>query len=165
MLIVVMGVSGSGKSSLGQALARALGCDFQEGDALHPPANIASMRAGIALTDEDRLPWLDRVAAWIAEQRRQHGAGVISCSALKRSYRDHLRRADAGLRFVYLQLPRDELQQRLHQRDHFMPPSLLDSQLRTLEEPAPDEHVLALDGRESIAAGVTQVRDWLAAAG
>jgi gluconokinase len=136
MLIVVMGVSGSGKSTLGEALSQSLNCDFQEGDALHPAANVEKMRAGIALDDIDRQPWLERVAAWIAAQREQQRDGVVSCSALKRRYRDRLRRADPALRFVYLQLPRIELEQRLHQRDHFMPASLLDSQLQTLQEPS-----------------------------
>lgn len=164
MLIVVMGVSGSGKSTLGAALAQALRCDFQEGDALHPPANVDKMRAGIALDDADRQPWLERVAAWITTQGERQRDGVVSCSALKRSYRERLRRADPGLHFVYLQLPRVELEQRLRQRDHFMPASLLDSQLRTLQEPAADERALTLDGRVAMAANVAKVRDWLSRA-
>lgn len=164
MLIVVMGVSGSGKSTLGAALAQALRCDFQEGDALHPPANVDKMRAGIALDDADRQPWLERVAAWITMQGERQRDGVVSCSALKRSYRERLRRADPGLHFVYLQLPRVELEQRLRQRDHFMPASLLDSQLRTLQEPAADERTLTLDGRLAMAANVAKVRDWLSRA-
>lgn len=161
MLIVVMGVSGSGKSTLGEALAQALNCDFQEGDALHPAANVEKMRAGIALDDIDRKPWLEQVAAWITTQRSQQRDGVVSCSALKRSYREQLRRADPELRFVYLQLPRVELERRLRQRNHFMPASLLDSQLRTLQEPAADEWALTLDGRAAMAANVASVHDWL----
>jgi len=161
MLIVVMGVSGSGKSTLGQALALALACDFQEGDALHPSANIDKMQAGSALDDADRAPWLDQVAAWIAAQRRQQRDGVVSCSALKRSHRDRLRRADPDLRFVCLQLPRVELEQRLRQRNHFIPASLLDSQLQTLQEPAAAEAALTLDGRATMAANVAKVCDWL----
>lgn len=161
MLIVVMGVSGSGKSTLGRLLAQALTCDFQEGDELHPPANVDKMRAGIALDDADRQPWLERVAAWIATQRELQRDGVVSCSALKRSYRDRLRQAGPDLRFVYLQLPRSELERRLQRRDHFMPASLLDSQLRTLQEPAADEWALTLDGRAAMAANVASVHDWL----
>jgi gluconokinase len=165
MLIVVMGVSGSGKSTLGEALSQSLNCDFQEGDALHPAANVEKMRAGIALDDIDRQPWLERVAAWIAAQREQQRDGVVSCSALKRSYRDRLRQADPELRFVYLQLPRVELEQRLRLRNHFMPASLLDSQLRTLQEPAADELALTLDGRVAMPLNVASVRHWLSAAG
>lgn len=165
MLIVVMGVSGSGKSTLGEALAQSLNCDFQEGDALHPAANVEKMRAGIALDDIDRKPWLEQVAAWIATQREQQRDGVVSCSALKRSYRERLRRANPELRFVYLQLPRVELVRRLRQRNHFMPASLLDSQLRTLQEPAADERALTLNGRVAMPLNVASVRHWLSAAG
>lgn len=161
MLIVVMGVSGSGKSTLGRPLAQALAGDFLEGDERHPPANIDKMRAGIALDDADREPWLAQIAAWIAAQAAQRRHGVVACSALKRRYRDRLRGAEPQLRFVYLQLPRAELEQRLRLRDHFMPASLLDSQLRTLQEPAPDEYALTLDGRAAVATNVARVCQWL----
>ncbi|HUW53414.1 MAG TPA: gluconokinase, GntK/IdnK-type [Rhodanobacter sp.] len=146
MVIVVMGVSGSGKSSLAAALAEAEGWDFQEGDELHPPANIDKMRAGSALTDADREPWLDRVADWIGDELRQQRDGVISCSALRRRYRERLRQTGSNVRFVYIRVPRDELLRRLQQRDHFMPAALLDSQLHTLEEPVDECDVLTVTG-------------------
>jgi len=161
MVIVVMGVSGSGKSALGEALARAEGWAFQEGDALHPAANLDKMRMGIPLDDGDRWPWLDRVTAWIADQLRQDRHGVVACSALKRSYRQRLRRAGADVRFVRIRVPHDELQRRLQQRDHFMPAALLDSQLQTLEEPAADEGVLTLCGCNTPEHMLAAVRRWL----
>lgn len=163
MIIVVMGVSGSGKSTVGQALAEALGWDFQEGDALHPPANIEKMHAGIPLDDADRAPWLERIAAWIADMKRRRLDGVVSCSALKRSYRDLLRKADADLRFVYLHLSRAELERRLRHREHFMPPSLLDSQLQALEPPSAGEPALTVDGEASLPQIVARACEWLAA--
>ncbi|PWK92501.1 gluconokinase [Fulvimonas soli] len=152
MVVVVMGVSGAGKSTFGAALAQALGWDFQEGDALHPPANVAKMCAGIPLDDADRAPWLARVAGWIADHAQRRRPGVISCSALKRAYRDYLRAAAPGWRLVYLRAPRAELLRRVREREHFMPVSLLDSQLQTLEEPSMDEHALVLDATLPVAA-------------
>lgn len=136
-----MGVSGSGKSTIAAAIAQRLGVDFGEGDALHPEANVAKMAAGIPLTDADRAPWLELVRGWI----EQHPDGVITCSALKRAYRDRLR--GPGVRFVCLVAPRDVLAGRLaHRSGHFMPPELLDSQLSTLEVPGPDEpDVVSID--------------------
>ena len=137
-----MGVSGSGKTVVGRALADRLGVPFCEGDALHPAANIAKMRAGRPLDDADRAPWLDRVHAWLCE----HAAGgVVACSALKRAYRDRLR---SGLepppRFALLDPPGDVLVRRSAARaDHFMPASLLDGQLATLERPTADECALS----------------------
>lgn len=163
VIVVIMGVSGSGKSSLGVALARAQGWDFLEGDDLHPPANLAKMRAGIALDEADRAPWLAAIAAWIARQRRAGRPGVVACSALRHRYRDRLRQAGGRLRFVYLQVARDELVRRLHARTHFMPPALLDSQLATLEPPTPAEQALYVPGSASIEAALAQVRRWLAA--
>ncbi len=142
--IVVMGVTGSGNSTLGLALAQTLGWSFVEGDALHPPANIAKMAAGIALDDSDRIAFLDNVAHRIATRT---GSLVISCSALKRAYRDRLRRADPKLLFVLPVLSRELLQRRLQQRrHHFMPAALLDSQLADLEPPQADERVIQIDG-------------------
>ena len=143
-----MGVTGSGKSTLGQALAHALHWPFVEGDSLHPPANIAKMSAGIRLDDADRIPFLDNVAQAIAARS---GPLVISCSALKRAYRDRLRRADPQLRFVHPVLSRAQLQLRLQQRrDHFMPAALLESQLQDLEPPGPDERCIEVDGGEAL---------------
>ncbi len=142
--IVVMGVSGSGKSTLGAALAKALNWRFVEGDTLHPPQNIEKMSAGIALDDADRIPFLDNVAHAIATRT---GSLVISCSALKRAYRDRLRRADPQLLFVLPLLSRESLQLRLQRRrHHFMPAALLHSQLAALEPPQADERIIQIDG-------------------
>jgi gluconokinase len=139
-VIVVMGVSGTGKSTVGRALAETLDLPFVEGDDLHPPANVAKMADGIPLTDADRAPWLDRVAA------RLDQPGVVTCSALKRSYRDRLRAAAPDLVLVYLHGTPELLATRMAQRDgHFMPTSLLESQLATLEEPAADEDAIPVD--------------------
>jgi gluconokinase len=161
MVIVVMGVSGSGKSTLARALAEAWNWDFQEGDELHPPANIDKMRAGLALDDDDRRPWLERVAAWIAAEPARGRDGVVTCSALKRRYRDRLRRAGAGVRFVCIELPPAELERRLRRRRHFMPASLLDSQLRTLEVPDAAENVLVVAGEDATEGIVAAVGRWL----
>ncbi|TSD95644.1 gluconokinase [Skermania sp. ID1734] len=143
-VLVVMGVSGSGKSTLGRLLAQRLGWDFQEGDDLHPAANIAKMPAGIPLTDADRWPWLDRVAAWIRERLEAGQSGVVACSALKRSYRDVLR--GKGVRFVYLHGERDAIAARLAaRRGHYMPAALLDSQFAALEPPQPDEGAITVN--------------------
>ena len=139
--VVVMGVSGSGKTTVGAALADALGLRFVDGDALHPAANVAKMAAGIPLDDADRAPWLDAVGAVLAD-----GPVVVACSALKRAYRDRLRAAAPGLQLVFLDGDRALLASRMTARPgHFMPASLLDSQLATLERPEPDEHALTAD--------------------
>jgi gluconokinase len=140
-----MGVSGSGKSSLGRRLAARLGGSFLEGDDQHPAANVAKMASGTPLDDEDRWPWLARVAEGITRLRKK-GLVVASCSALKRSYRDRLRSLlDEPVCFLCLNPERSVLERRLRERPgHFMPPSLLDSQLKTLEPPEPDETALIL---------------------
>jgi gluconokinase len=142
--VVVMGVSGCGKSTVGEGLAAALGLPYVEGDTLHPPRNVALMAAGTPLTDADRQGWLQTVA-----QRLADGAAegvVISCSALKRSYRNLLRASAPDLRLVFLYGAPELLAARMAQRSgHYMPPSLLQSQLDTLEPPAPDEDAIALD--------------------
>ncbi|WP_035951040.1 gluconokinase [Parafrankia sp. EUN1f] len=140
--IVVMGVSGCGKSTVAASAARTLGRPFLEGDDLHPPANRARMAAGSPLTDDDRWPWLHLIRAWMVE----HPGGVVACSALRRGYRDLLRTA-GDVRFVHISVPADVLRQRLTDRTgHWMPASLLDSQLATLEPLTPDEGVI-LDGQ------------------
>ena len=146
-LYVMMGVCGSGKSLIGTELARALGSEFVEGDDLHPPHNVQRMAAGIPLTDDDRRDWLIAIAARLREAKRARIGLVVSCSALKRSYRDLLRSlGDEGLRFVYLAGSRALLAERLAQRrGHFMPPALLKSQLAILEEPSPDEGAWVCD--------------------
>lgn len=140
-LYVTMGVCGSGKSLIGATLARELGVEFVEGDDLHPPENVRRMAAGIPLRDDDRHGWLLAIAARLREARRAGVGLVVSCSALKRSYRDLLRSVgDADARFVYLAGSRGLIADRMANRSgHFMPPSLLESQFSILEEPAPDE--------------------------
>jgi gluconokinase len=145
-IVVVMGVSGSGKTTVAKLLAGALGCRFLEGDDLHPPANVEKMRSGTPLTDADRLPWLSRIAQEIDAWRRRGESGVVTCSALKRTYRDILIGARSDVALVYLQGSRDLIQQRMAARhEHFMPVALLDSQFATLEEPAPDERAIVVD--------------------
>jgi gluconokinase len=144
-VVVVMGVSGCGKSTVGALLAERLGWPFEDADLLHPPANVAKMRSGVPLDDADRWPWLERVAGWISERVAVQGGGVVACSALKRRYRDVLRSADPDLRLVFLDGPRDILIERLEHRDgHFFPMQLLDSQLADLEQPTLDERPIVI---------------------
>jgi gluconokinase len=139
-LLVLMGVSGSGKSTVGALLAERLGSPFLEGDALHPAANVRKMREGVPLTDIDRRDWLAAVAHRLEDAARAGRGLVVACSALKRAYRDTLRERAPGVLFVHLSGSRATLEERLARRHgHFMPPSLLDSQLATLEPLAPDE--------------------------
>lgn len=155
--VVVMGVSGSGKSTVGQALARALGVPFVEGDSLHPPRNVALMAAGTPLTDHDRQDWLQAVAAELAASQ-QHGV-VVSCSALRRSYRDLLRASAPDLRLVHLTGEPSLLAERLGSRSgHYMPASLLQSQLDTLESPTADEAAISVDIDAPVQAIVSRVR-------
>ena len=142
--IVVMGVSGCGKSTLGRALAQRLSLPYIEGDELHPPRNIALMAAGTPLTDEDRACWLQAIAERLAAAGST--GAVVACSALKRSYRDLLRASAPNLRLVHLSGPESVLMQRMHARSgHYMPPSLLRSQLDTLQPPGADEHAVVLN--------------------
>ena len=142
-IVVVMGVSGSGKTTVGQALAASVGWEFVDGDDLHPPANVSKMASGVALTDDDRWPWLEAIGDWI-DVRRSSGAGaVVACSALRRAYRDLLRRGRPELAFCYLAVDPDHVRDRLaRRRGHYMPASLLASQFATLEEPGADEAVV-----------------------
>ena len=149
-LYVVMGVAGSGKSTVGPALARALGVDFVEGDNYHPPANVERMARGTPLTDADRAGWLRALADRLRAAREAGTGLVMTCSALKRAYRDVLRAAAPDVRFVFLRGPRGLIAERLAgRRGHFMPASLLDSQFATLEEPAADEGAWVCDAGES----------------
>jgi carbohydrate kinase (thermoresistant glucokinase family) len=135
-----MGVSGSGKSTVAAGLAAALGLTFIDGDSLHTPASVARMRAGIALTDDDRWPWLDRIGAYLGDVARYPQGLVIACSALKRAYRDRIRAAAPGARFVFLHGPAALIEARMAARTgHYMPSTLLASQLQTLEPPGADE--------------------------
>ena len=143
-VIVVMGVSGSGKTTIGALLAGRLGWAFADGDDLHPQANVAKMHGGTPLTDADRWPWLAAIADWI-DAHRGPGHGVITCSALKRAYRDRLLAERPDVRLVYLQGSQDLISHRQAARQgHFMPSSLIESQFATLEEPADDEHPLVV---------------------
>lgn len=143
MVIVVMGVSGCGKSSLGRALAEQLHCPFYDGDDFHPAANIAKMSAGVPLTDADRWPWLKALQAVMAKHLQQGETAVVACSALKKSYRDLLRQAGEGVYFVHLAGEFDLLWERISTRPgHFMPAHLLQTQLATLEPPTPAEALI-----------------------
>ena len=145
-----MGVSGSGKSSIGTALARALGIDFVEGDEYHPAENVERMSRGVALRDDDRVEWLRSLAARVGEAKNAGSGLVMTCSALKRSYRNVLRAEAHELRFVFLQGSRALIAERLAGRSgHFMPASLLESQFAALEEPSPDEDAWVCDIRQS----------------
>ena len=146
--IVVMGVSGSGKSTVGAALAQRLRVPFADADDFHPPANIAKMTAGHALDDDDRYPWLEVIGEWLAEHR---DGGVMSCSALKRKYRDQLRRHDADVLFLHLSGTEDVIARRQASRPgHFMPAALLASQFDTLEPLDADERGISIDVDQSI---------------
>jgi carbohydrate kinase (thermoresistant glucokinase family) len=140
-----MGVAGSGKTTIASLLAGRLGWAYAEGDAFHPAANVAKMSRGEPLTDADRLPWLQAIAAWIDAQRAMGTGGIVSCSALKRSYRALLLDGRPDARLVYLRGDPALIGARMRARQgHFMPPSLLASQFATLEEPGPDEHPIAV---------------------
>jgi len=145
-VLVLMGVSGSGKTTIAERLAATLGWQFQEGDILHPASNVEKMRTGHALTDEDRAPWLAIIAAWIDKQLQTGQHGIITCSALKRSYRDIIAGGRPGVQVVYLHADRASLEAHVQGRHHeFMPTTLLDSQLATLQEPTPDEHAIQVE--------------------
>jgi gluconokinase len=144
--LVVMGVSGVGKTSVAAAIVSRTGWAFAEGDDLHPEANRAKMAAGTPLDDDDRWPWLRRIAAWIGEQEAAGRDAVVTCSALRRSYRDLLRDGHPSVRFVHLLAPPTLLQSRVdNRRGHYMPPALLGSQLATLEPLGPDEPGFGVD--------------------
>ncbi|KWX25267.1 gluconokinase [Mycolicibacterium wolinskyi] len=146
--IVVMGVSGSGKSTVGAALAQRLRVPFGDADDFHPPANVAKMTAGHALDDQDRYPWLEAIGEWLADHE---DGGVMSCSALKRKYRDQLRRHCPDVQFLHLTGSPEVIGRRQASRPgHFMPPSLLASQFQTLEPLDPDEAGIAIDVDQNI---------------
>jgi gluconokinase len=146
VIAVVMGVSGSGKTTVAALLAAALGCQFQEGDELHPRENVEKMAGGAPLTDADRMPWLHKIAEAIDSWRAQGESGVLTCSALKRSYRDIIIGDRPDVTLVYLKGSYDLIRGRMAAREeHFMPDALLDSQFAALEEPTPDEHPITVD--------------------
>ena len=164
--LVVMGVSGSGKSTVAAFLAERLGWEMMEGDLLHPPANVEKMRQGIPLDDSDREPWLDRIGdqlrAWAAAGR----SGVLTCSALKRAYRARIIAARPDVRFVYLRGSEDLIKRRVSARRHeYMPASLLRSQFETLEEPGPREPVTIVDAGDTPDVEVQKIIDALGLSG
>ena len=157
-VIVVMGVASSGKTSLGERLAERLGWPFRDADSFHPPENVAKMSSGTPLTDEDRKPWLAAIAAWIDDLRTNGGNGIVTCSALKRAYREVIVGNRPDVTLVYLRGSRELIGERMAARQHhFMPPALLDSQFATLEEPGADEKPLVVQVEASKEAIVAQV--------
>lgn len=159
MAIVVMGVTGCGKSVVGEGLAKVLGLQFVEGDRLHPPENVDRMRRGEPLTDDLREGWLDAVGAALRAASDRGEGAVAGCSALKRIYRDRLRRKNPGVVFVHLVISVDEARRRVAaRRGHFMPASLVDSQFAALEPPEADEHAISLDAERPIAEIVEAAR-------
>ena len=145
-ILVVMGVSGSGKTTIAERIAASRHWALLEGDAFHPPVNVAKMAAGTPLTDEDRWPWLHAIAAAIDSHRTRGESAVVACSALRRAYRDFLIGKRTGVRLIYLRGDQAFIAARLRTRaGHFMPVSLLESQFRTLEEPGPDENPVIVD--------------------
>jgi gluconokinase len=145
VIIVVWGVSGVGKSTVGELLARELDWKFYEADDFHPKSNVEKMKAGVALTDEDRQPWLDKLQQLIKRCLAARENAILACSALKKSYRDHLRVSD-DVKFIFLHGSRARVSKQLRQRrGHFMNPALLDSQFKDLEPPQASEFVLTLE--------------------
>lgn len=162
MIVIVAGVAGSGKTTVGMQLAKRQGWRFADADSFHPAANVAKMRAGIPLTDEDRAPWLRAIGGWMDGLIAAGQSGVVTCSALKRRYRDQLLTGRPAATMVFLEVSRDVLAQRLtHRPGHFFPEKLLDSQLAAVEPPAPDERVLTLpevgDPAQTVAEIVTRL--------
>lgn len=159
-IVVVMGVSGSGKTTVAAMLAGALGARFLEGDDVHPPANVEKMRSGTPLTDGDRLPWLEAIARQIDAWRARAEKGVVTCSALKKAYRDIIVGSRPEVVLIYLRGSRDLIQRRMATRhEHFMPVALLDSQFATLQEPGADEHPVVIEvegGPETIVAEIVR---------
>jgi gluconokinase len=164
LALVVMGVTGCGKTEISQAVAQKLGIRHIEADQYHPPENIAKMHAGTPLDDADRAGWLDTLARLMAEARTANEGFVLSCSALKRIYRDRLRAAADGLRFAHLDIPREVAMARVSARPgHFMPASLVDSQFATLEPPAGEPLVLTVDASQPQDRVAADICDWIRA--
>lgn len=162
--VVVMGVSGSGKSTVALGIAEALGLRFAEADRFHPEANVATMSAGTPLTDADRRPWLTDLAAWMAARAGEGRSTVMTCSALRRAHRDILRNGPPQVQFVHLDGPTELVAARMSARtDHFMPPALLASQVATLEPLESDEEGVVLDLRHDPDTLVDEAVAWLAA--
>ncbi len=152
MIIIVAGIAGSGKTTVGRLVAERLGCEFEDGDLLHPAANVAKMHAGVPLTDADRWPWLHIIEAWMDQRISAGKTAVLACSALHRRYRAALLDGRPEARMVFLQISREVAVARLARRHgHFFPAKLLDSQFRDLEPPGPDEQVLVVDANQPAA--------------
>jgi len=149
VIIIVAGIAGSGKTTVGKLLADRLGCEFEDGDLLHPAANVAKMHAGVPLTDADRWPWLHIIQAWIDQRISAGKTAVLACSALHRRYRNALLDGRPDAQMVFLEISREVAAARLADRHgHFFPAQLLDSQLRDLQTPGPDERVLVIDDNQ-----------------
>ena len=161
--IVVMGVSGCGKSTVAEGVAEILDLPFAEADRFHPKSNIEKMSSSIPLTDEDRYPWLRELAAWMTEQSGEGRSTVMACSALRREYRDILRTGPPSVEFVHLHGPMEVIAARMAEREHFMPGSLLQSQFDTLEDLEPDEDGVVLDLRKSAEELIDEAVAWLRA--
>lgn len=155
--VLVMGVSGSGKSTVGIALALAINGRFIDGDDLHPEANIAKMQSGQPLNDDDRAPWLEKIAKEYTNAKQHNESLVIACSALKLSYRKILRASDSNLITAFIDVNKDVLLKRMQERDHFMPPALLQSQLDTLETPMGEANTIVVSGNATISVQIQQI--------
>ncbi|WP_128773502.1 gluconokinase [Actinomyces oricola] len=167
--LIIMGVAGCGKTTSAQQLSALLGWPVAEADDFHPQSNVTKMASGVPLTDEDRWPWLSSLRDWMTSRAREGRSTIVTCSALKRSYRDLLAGAEGRVRFVHLQVPPSELKERMeHREGHFMPPSLLPSQLATLEPLDADEDGVVVDSRptpELTLAAIVEALDLPAAPG
>ncbi|WP_448760493.1 gluconokinase [Actinomyces oricola] len=167
--LIIMGVAGCGKTTSAQQLSALLGWPVAEADDFHPQSNVTKMASGVPLTDEDRWPWLSSLRDWMTSRAREGRSTIVTCSALKRSYRDLLAGAEGRVRFVHLQVPPSELKERMeHREGHFMPPSLLPSQLATLEPLDAEEDGVVVDSRptpELTLAAIVEALDLPAAPG
>jgi gluconokinase len=162
VIVIVGGVAGSGKTTVGAMLAGRLGWRFADADEFHPAANVEKMHVGIPLTDEDRWPWLRAIAAWMDERIAAGESAVVTCSALKRSYRDVLMAGRPQVWLIFLSVDRDQLARRLASRHgHFFPAQLLDSQLATVEPPQPDEQAVIINEPAGPAETVDEIVSWL----
>ena len=165
-LVLIMGVSGCGKSTVGEKVAQRIGAVYLEGDELHPPGNIEKMSSGVPLQDEDRWPWFDRIIEAAVQEMAEHETVLVGCSALKQSYRDYLFERFDDSWVVFLDGSFELIHERMKEREHFMPPSLLESQFATLERPADSEpRCLAISIDNEVDDIVDKITDWLSSCG